>query len=137
MSLRIRGVPAAFLIVGFVAFAAWRGVAAYTDLQDGAAKELATWLRAEYARDQLRGVQDAADITPPKLDSLLGGQNVTFASLKARGSPNDMVVRVEALIDGRPTQNGAVRYYHMSYSAVAGWRVGSQVRALAFYTKVF
>lgn len=68
------------------------------------------------------------------IDSLLIGQSVTFASVKARGASGDMVVRVEVLIDGEPPRDGAVRYYRMSHSAVTGWRLRHEVHAWTFYT---
>ncbi|MBR9990031.1 MAG: hypothetical protein KFH98_09760 [Gemmatimonadetes bacterium] len=136
MTLHLKGPQAVLLVVGVVAFAGWRGVTAYTDLEDGAAQELSEWLRAEHARDQLRDISSVGDVTPAKLDSILAGQRVTFASVRARGAPEDMVVRVEVLIDGTPPRDGAVRYYRMSYGAVTGWRMKREVHAWTFYTKL-
>lgn len=124
------------LALALLAFGGWRSMTAYADLDAGAAEELSQWLRAEYTREQLRRVGSADALAPAKVDSLLASQNVTFSSLKARGRPDDLVVRAEVLVGGKPTAE-PVRYYRMTYSAVTGWKLTGETCAFAYYTRLF
>lgn len=136
MQVRISGGRAIVLAIALLAFGGWRSMTAYADLEAGAAEELSQWLRAEYAREQLRGVESVDALTPAKVDSLLASQNVTFPSLKARGGPDDMVVRAEVRVGGRPPAE-PVRYYRMTYSTITGWRMKRETYAFAYYTRLF
>src|SRR5690606_9983851 len=96
------------------------------------------WLKGEYARAQLRGITAVNTLTPEGVDSLLASQKVSFASIKARGKPDDMVVRAEVLVDGKPPTTGeSDRYYRMPYSSIAGWRMKRETCAFAYCLRLF
>ena len=138
MQIRLTGVRALLLAIVLLGFGGWRSVTAYADLDEGAAQELSAWLKGEYARAQLRGITDVNTLTPAGVDSLLASQKVSFASIKARGKPEDMVVRAEVLVDGKPPTTGeSVRYYRMSYSTITGWRMKRETFAFAYYLRLF
>lgn len=134
MQLRLKGGSALALGIAILGFAGWRTATARADLDTGAADELAVWIGAEHTRDQLRGIESADELTPAKVDSLLASGNVTFASIRARGAPDDMIVRAEVLIDGRPDR---IRYYRMSHDPMSGWRVNGESSAVLYYLHLF
>lgn len=137
MHTRLKGLPAILLCVALAVFGGFRSLTAGADLEPQVAQELARRLGAEYVGQQLRGVA-VEDLTPAKVDSVLASQNVTFASIDARGRRNDMVVRAEILVDGRPPADGShVRYYRVSHGAVTGWRVERETTAFAYYSRIF
>lgn len=138
MEIRIKGVPALVLILAIGAFYVWRTTAARADLEQGAAQELRIWLRAEYARQYLSRAEEGQPLPPALTDSILAAQNITFPSIKARGTHNDMVVRAEFLLDGKPPPDGKnVRYYRMTYSMVTGWIMKAETYAFSYYLALF
>ncbi len=138
MQLQMKGPRAVLVLVVVLGFGAWRSFSAHTDLDTGAAQELSRMLQAEYARTELSRIGGVEDLTPEAVADLLATQNVTFTSLTARGTSDDMIVRAEVAVDGREPQDGAaVRYYRMSHSVLTGWRVSRETSAWAYYTKLF
>jgi hypothetical protein len=54
--------------------------------------------------------------------------------MKARGTPDDLVVRVKIRVDGgRPPDGREVRYFRMRHSTITGWRMERETGALAYY----
>jgi hypothetical protein len=63
---------------------------------------------------------------------------ISFASLKARGHGDDVIVRAEIQIgDQDPPDGRRVRYFRMSHSLLTGWRVEAETSALAYYLMLF
>ncbi|HEX6587839.1 MAG TPA: hypothetical protein VF039_02360 [Longimicrobiales bacterium] len=137
IQFRVRGLPAVIIIVGLVVFGGWRARAARADLETGAADEIARVLRAEFARELL-GDMGSGTPTAADADALLRTQNVSFTSMRARGSTGNLVVRVRVLVDGQPPADGRdVRYFRMRYSPLTGWHLRHESNAFAWHTTFF
>jgi hypothetical protein len=110
-------------------------------LDTGAAAELKFWLRGEYLSGSLAEVdveQMSEAEVEAKAEELLGLREITFTKMSARGSDDDIIVKLEIQIAGKDPPDGKrIRYFQMSHSAVTGWRVQREATALSYYLKLF
>jgi hypothetical protein len=110
-------------------------------LDTGAAAELKFWLRGEYLSGSLAEVdveQMSEAEVEAKAEELLGLREITFTKMSARGSDDDIIVKLEIQIAGKDPPDGKrIRYFRMSHSAVTGWRVRREATALSYYLKLF
>jgi hypothetical protein len=110
-------------------------------LETGAAEELKFWLRGEYLSGSMAEVdveQMSEAEVEAKAEELLGLSEITFTKMSARGSDDDIIVKLEIQIAGKDPPDGKpVRYFRMSHSAVTGWRVRRETTALSYYLKSF
>lgn len=137
MASRVNRKGKAAFVAAFLGFVAWQGLTGFTNLEAGVEDELSHRLRAEYAMELFRGASPQ-DLAAAGIDSILADQNVTFESMRAVGTRDKMVVRVEIRVNGRPPADGrAVRYYRMSYRIPRGWRIRSETSAIRYYTAIF
>jgi len=100
----LKGGPAVLVLAAMIAFGAWRMYAARVSLDSDARQRIEEQLEARYLRDALAAVGDGIP-NAEQVEALLRSGRVEIQSLSARGTPDDMVVRVEATVDGshRPT----------------------------------
>lgn len=125
--------PALLVLAAVIAFGAWRMYAARVTLDSNARERIEEQLEARYLRGALAdvggGIPDSEQV-----EALLRSGRVEIQSLRARGTPGDMVVRVDATVDGQPPPDGeTVTYWRMSYSTVTGWRVERATTALSWW----
>jgi hypothetical protein len=110
-------------------------------LETEAAEELKFWLRGEYLSEGLAGVdveQMSEAEVEAKAEELLGLSEITFKKMSARGSDDDIIVKLEIQVAGKDPPDGKpVRYFRMSHSSVTGWRVRHETTGLSYYLKLF
>lgn len=129
----LKGGPAVLVLAAMIAFGAWRMYAARVSLDSDARQRIEEQLEARYLRDALAAVGDGIP-NAEQVEALLRSGRVEIQSLSARGTPDDMVVRVEATVDGQPPPDGeAVTYWRMSYSTITGWRVERAASAVSWW----
>ena len=79
-------------------------------LDDDALAPIRQQLQGEYTLSLLPGV-DPQQPDPAGVDRLLALDGITFATVSARGSGDDVIVRLEPRVDGQPPPDGrSVRY---------------------------
>jgi hypothetical protein len=126
------------LIVAGAAALHYRGL--HESLDDQGMQMLKTWLDAGYMRAALR------DTSGVPLDQLSAAdkqrvservdraKRVQIDSVRARGTGNRVVCRVELSLDGGPPPDGRrVRYIGMSYSLVTGWTYRQESSPVLYY----
>jgi len=142
-TIRLTGWKALAALVILAGFVGYRYYAMRTTLATEAADELRMWLAAEYqaaglpeleralaAGDRAAAERSAAEI--------IARDRIAFVDVRARGEPDDLVVRAEIAVDGRPPPvGGAVRYFRMRYSTVTGWRLERETTALSYLLRIF
>ena len=134
--IKLKGFPAVVVILGIVGFSGFRMMSARSSL-DEAGNAIIPWIQGEYTSRHLRDIGDVSELTPEKVDSILWQRNITFPSIKAHGTPDDMVVRVEVLFDGHePPDGNSVQYWRMEYSTILGWRVRREVSVFSYYLAI-
>ncbi len=137
--MKLTGGPAIVVIVLLTAFAVFRYSTMKSTLSTEAAEVLKTWLSARYAAAELDRIEASGNglPTPEQTDALLRTAQVEIASVSARGSRDDIVVRAEIRVAGGPPPDGqSVRYYHMTHSLATGWRLKRETWKWAYYLKL-
>lgn len=133
-TIRIKGFPALLLLLAFFGFQGFRFMLAGSEL-DEAGEEIAILLQGKFITQMTARVA-AEDMTEAQIDSMMAMTNIAFPSIKAHGSLDDTVLRVEVLIDGKPPADGAVQYWEAEWSRITGWRVGLRTDALSYWLRV-
>ncbi|MDH3290514.1 MAG: hypothetical protein OEO20_08245 [Gemmatimonadota bacterium] len=142
-TIRLTGWKALAALVVLAGFVGYRYSAMRATLATEAADELRMWLAAEYqaaglpeleralaAGDRAAAERSAAEI--------IARDRISFVDLRARGKPDDLVVRAEIAVDGRPPPvGGAIRYFRMRYSTVSGWRLVRETTVLSYLLRIF
>jgi hypothetical protein len=134
----------AIAVIGIVvAVAGYRFMAVRTTLETGGADELKMWVLADYVRQGLPALEQALEggdmqAAETQAQQLIASERIQFTEMKARGTPDDLVVRVKIRVDGgRPPDGREVRYFRMSHSTITGWRMERETSALGYYLKIF
>ncbi len=139
--IKVTGWKAIASIVIVVAIVAFRFVSHTRTLPPAAVDPITTELAAEYARQLLPQLQQAAQAQSPvdeaqteQLVRQLSTDNIEITSIAARGGGDDIVARVDIVVDGGlPSDGKTTRYYKMEYSTVTGWRVRYEVGKWSYY----
>ena len=134
-SIQLTGWKAVVVGVLVVGAAGYRSVTARTTLDTQGRQALEEWVAGEFRRpllaDETFGLEE-------KAQAVMDAGNVKIRSMRARGSLDDLVVRIELEPgDHLPSGTELVRYYRMEYSTIGGWRHRSDTSAFAFYMKLF
>ena len=143
MNIRVTGWKAIAIIGVIGAFAGYRYVGARTSLDSAGADELRFWLAAEYQCEGLPALEQAvaggdAQAAEAQAQEIIARSRIEFPLMDARGTPDDLVVRVKVLVDGHEPPDGrSVRYFRMRYSTVMGWRMQRETTALSYYLNFF
>ena len=141
MEIKLKGWKAIAVLVVIAVVVVGKYRMERATLETGATEEIKLYLRGEYTSLVLKGVDTdrmTAEELQAKGEELLKLEDIQFTSVKARGSGDDIVVRVEVQVSGRDPPDGKrVRYYRMSHSTVTGWQVRGEITALSYYLKVF
>jgi hypothetical protein len=135
MEIRLKGWQAVVVLLAIVAFLGFRFATARATVGTEGAEVLRQWVAAEYQRYHL----DRTDLSDEeRARVLLATDSVRFRTVSGRGSPDDMVVRVEIEpSSAHPPDTPYVRYYRMEYSTVTGWHHRGNVTALAYHLAFF
>ena len=133
----------AIAVIGIVmAVAGYRFMAVRTTLETGGADELKMWVLADYVRQGLPALEQALEsgdmqAAEEQAQQLIAAERIRFTEMKARGTPDDLVVRVKIRVDGgAPPDGREVRYFRMSHSTITGWRMERETSALGYYLKL-
>jgi len=141
IKIKLTGWKAIVAILAVLAFLAYRYNAMHTTVATEAADELRFWLAAEYMAAGLPALEQAVEsgdavAAEIQAQEILARERIEFPDLSARGSPEDVVVRAEILVDGRaPPVGKPVRYFRMEHSMVTGWRMQREVHAISYYLR--
>ena len=141
IKIKLTGWKAVLVLVAVAGFLGYRYHTLHTTVATEAADELRFWLAAEYMAAGLPALEQAVEsgdavAAEIQAQDILARERIEFTELSARGSPEDVVVRAEILVDGRaPPVGGPVRYFRMEHSMVTGWRMQREVHAISYYLK--
>ncbi len=141
IKIKLTGWKAVLVLVAVAGFLGYRYYALHTTVATEAADELRFWLAAEYMAAGLPALEQAVEsgdavAAEIQAQEILARERIEFTELSARGSPEDVVVRAEILVDGRaPPVGEPVRYFRMEHSMVTGWRMQREVHAISYYLK--
>lgn len=142
-TVRLTGWKALVALVVLAGFVGYRYYAMRATMATEAADELRLWLAAEYQAAGLPELEHALATgdraaAQRSATEIIARDRIVFIGLEGRGKPDDLVVRAEISVDGRPPPVGsAVRYFRMQYSAVTGWRLTRETTAVSYYLRVF
>jgi hypothetical protein len=135
--ITLTGWPAVIAIVVVVVFYGLTFVISRQSLDDEALAPIRLQLQGEYTSAVLPEL-DPNDPAPEVVDRLTEMDQIEFASVSARGSGDNVIVRVKPLVNGQPPPDGRdVRYYRMSWSNLTGWRMRHESTAFRYYTTLF
>ena len=142
IKLQLSGWKAIAVIGIVVAVAGYRFMAVRTTLETGGADELKMWVLADYVRQGLPALEQALEsgdmqAAEEQAQQLIAAERIQFTEMKARGTPDDLVVRVKIRVDGgAPPDGREVRYFRMSHSTITGWRMERETTKLGYYLKL-
>ncbi|MEW5736645.1 MAG: hypothetical protein AB1921_17505 [Thermodesulfobacteriota bacterium] len=143
MKIKLTGWKAVVAILVLLGLLGWRYAESRRTLGTEAADVVRHWLVAEYTRNNLATWTpeersfDNKEEAAQKAQELLAASRVTILSIQARGSGDDVVVRVEVQVDGKTPPDGrSVRYFRMSHSALIGWQMRYDAGPWAWYLKL-
>lgn len=143
VTLKVTGWKAAALLVAVLGLWLFARARAYRTLDTEAVDAIRPCLAAAYMWNAL-GEADrpfermTAAEQKDFSDKVLAAGRVRIASIRARGSGDHIVCRVEVSGDGQPPPDGrTVRYYAMRYSALTGWTYEDETSPLLYYLTLF
>ena len=139
---RLRGWPAVLVLVLVLGLWGWQRYRVHTTSGEEFEEPLRVYLEAEYMRQALDGV----DVSNPsdadaravgnRVKELRGG--ITFPSIRARGSGEEIYVRAEVLVQGEAPPDGRpVRYFLFSHGALTGYTLQYETTAWAYRLALF
>ena len=135
IQFKLTGIKAVIAILAVVGFAGFRFLSATSSIETAAAEELAFWLRGEYTSKYLTDNPTADEALAQQLLAL---ENIRFREMSARGTTDDMIMRVKIDVDGVPPPFGdEVRYFRMEYSQLTKWRLRHETTKWSYYLKLF
>ena len=139
-TITLKGPPAfiALLVIG--AFTVFQYSDRNRTLDSGAVEELKTWLVAEYTREYLPQFRAMVDNPAGReneireMSRLFNRDNMKIISIEARGSGDDVAVRVEIEVDGKdPPIGDRIRYFRMNHSTITGWSYENEIGKWGYY----
>lgn len=132
---QLTGIKAVIALLVVVGFAGFRFYSAVSSIETAAAEELTFWLRGEYAGKYLADDPAADEAMAQRLLAL---EDISLPEMSARGTPDDLIVRVRIDVDGAPPPFGdEVRYFRMEYSQLTKWRLRRETTKWSYYLKLF
>jgi hypothetical protein len=132
--VRVTGWKAILVIIAILGLVGYRFVSVRSSLNSEGTEVLKTWISGEFQRYYLA----QTDLSQAEKAQLVtGAADVEFRSVSARGSGDNIVVRVELEpSEFQPPGTELVRYYRMEHSTVTGWRHKGDAGALSYYLKI-
>ena len=132
--IQLRGWKAAAAILVVLTVTGLRWSSANESFSEEGHEVLLTWVRS----DVLRELQENPGLTDAeRTDAYQAAYDVEFAEVKARGAPDDLVVRIMLKPSAAvlPGMEGP-RYFRMEYSSVLGWMTPDYTKPLVYYLKL-
>ncbi|MBP7828306.1 MAG: hypothetical protein KA248_00160 [Kiritimatiellae bacterium] len=143
LTVHVKGWQAAALLLAVLGLWLFARARAYRTLDTEAVEAIRPWLAAAYMWNAL-GEADrpfermTASEQKAFSDKVLAAGRVRITSIRARGSGDHIVCRVEVSVDGQPPSDGkTVRYYAMRYSSLTGWTYEDETSPLLYYLTLF
>lgn len=138
--IQLTGRKALVVLFIVLAIGGYRYYTRQTTVDAGAKEKIQTWLFSEYARKALGKIKTEGieNLTEAEVEGVLNLEKIQIKSIKARGRRDDVVVRVEFMVDGKPPPDGkSVRYFKMRHSLITGWSMKRNTTALSYYLKLW
>lgn len=142
--VHLTGGRAILVLVAIAGVVIWRQSSMKASLDDEAATEIKQWLALRYAAEAMEEhlarekTGDASRVDSKSLDRVLESSQVEIVSIDAKGQPDDVVVRVEVRVAGKEPPDGrGVRYFRMSHSLAAGWRLRHETGKWSYRLRLF
>lgn len=139
-TFKVSGGKAIAVIALLAGLAAFKFVAQSSTLGDHATAQIKFHLASEYTRFSLPEIQQAAQSPSVSIDQVtdlvtkINPDNIEIISIAARGSGDEVIVRVEVQVaGGDPPDGRRVRYFKMRHSMVTGWTVRNPATAVSYY----
>jgi hypothetical protein len=138
--IKLTGPKAVGALVVIVAVVAFQFLNRQQTLETEAIGEIKLLLASEYTRHHLPELQKAAQdgqfdaARAEEITSQLSMDNIEIVDIRARGRDAHYVARVEVTVNGAdPPVGGRVRYFRMTHSTLAGWRVLGESSKWSYY----
>lgn len=129
--IKLKGWPAVLVIVGVLSFGIWRIFNAHADLESGATEKLKQWITAEYHRDALKHYENTPELLMEKMREI---EKLEFEAIDARGTPDNMVVRVQVAPNpAEPAGAKHERYFRMQHDNLTGWHFKREVGVINWW----
>lgn len=139
-TITLKGPWALIALLSIAAFTIYQYVDRDRTLESDAAAVIKTWVVAEYVRNALPRLRELVENPAGKNDQIqdlvntLSRDRVQIVSIQARGTGDDVAVRVEIEVDGKtPADGKRVRYFAMSHSTVVGWQYEHEISKWGYY----
>ena len=136
----MRGPWALFALLIMAAITIYQHLDRNRTLESDAVAVIKTWVVAEYVRNALPRLREMVENPAGRnnqIDELVktfSRERVQIVSIQARGSGDDVAVRVEIEVDGKtPADGRRVRYFAMSHSALVGWQYEHEISKWGYY----
>lgn len=99
------------------------------------------YIQFEYFREmtgELEG-KNLKDIEPGEIESSIDrAESVEIVDIRAKGSGDDTIIRVEYTVDGEDPEEGeSPLYLKASYSTITGWIIKWEVSSISYYLRLF
>ena len=139
LTVHVKGWKAAILLLAVLGLWIVGRARAYRTLDTEAVAVIQPWLAAAYMWNALgeadRPFEHMTSAEQKNYsDQVLAAGRVQITSIRARGSGDHIVCRVEVSVDGHPPPDGRrVRYYAMNYSVLTGWTYEAESSPLVYF----
>lgn len=136
--IELRGWKAVVVLVAVLAVSGYRVWSRFRTVDDRGREALRTWLVKDYQglgpSGLARRVADYRAGMPAQPDPQTTPPDVEFSAVSAHGSADNLVARVEVIVDGGPPRHGrSVRYLRLMRGIEGDWRVFADSDAVSYY----
>ena len=139
MEVKLNGWKAIVVILAVIGFGAFRYKTQTKAMETQGVEKIQQWLSFKTARAVLPEMEKAMENPEANREQLeqmansLQSENFVVTSVKQHGLGEEIVVRVEAQVNGKPQ----VFYLRMEYSMTTGWYVGMETTKVSYYLALF
>ncbi len=139
-TITLKGPWALIALLFIAAFIVYQYLDRNRTLESEAVAVIKTWVVADYVRNALPRLRELVENPTGKNDQIedlvknISRDRVQIVSIQARGTGDDVAVRVEIEVDGKtPPDGNRVRYFAMSHSTVVGWQYEHEISKWGYY----
>lgn len=144
IKFQFKGWQAILASVILLAVVGFRYITLWEDLKPDQLGILRHEISQGYIRTELPRLEEALDSGDVEAtdraskDALIRPEDVEIKNVAARGSFEDLIVRVEIRFRGqRPPDGKDVRYFKMDRSMLLGWRIVREVSSWQYYVRMW
>lgn len=144
VKISIKGWKVIPVLVVLLVIVGYKYYAMRETLDTAATHVIKTWILAEYVGKGIDNLKlqnlDAmsSEQAEQAAEQLLKLNRIDIKSIKARGKGDDIVVRVEIMVDGKTPPDGKrIRYFRMKHSMITGWTMKGGATSLSYYLKLW